>query len=62
MCVCCQNAKGGFFSESVTHFSNLPIAQKKKFQKTILNLKFRMNNTSMAGFEKRIALSEKSHL
>ena len=30
--------KGGFFSESAMYFSNL---QKKIFQKTILNLKFK---------------------
>ena len=31
-------AKGGFFSESAIRFSNL---QRKIFQKTILNLKFK---------------------
>ena len=33
-------SKGGFFSESEIRFSNLPISQKKLFQKTILSLKF----------------------
>ena len=33
-------AKGGFFSESATHFSNLPISKIKIFQKTILRLTF----------------------
>ena len=39
-------SKGGFFSESVIRFSNL---QKKIFQKTILNLKFKFpaNNTKL---------------
>ena len=64
-------SKGGFFSESVICFSNL---QKKIFQKTILNLKFKFpaNNSKVKfqgqdsfleyffwRFEKRIALSEK---
>ena len=33
-----QGTKGGFFSESAIHFSNL---QKEILQKTILNLKFK---------------------
>ena len=32
--------KGGFFSESVICFSNLPISKIKIFQKTSLSLKF----------------------
>ena len=35
-------AKGGLFSESAIHFSNLPISKEKIFQKTILNLKFKI--------------------
>ena len=37
-----QFCKGGFFSEGVICFSNLPISKKKIFQKTILNLKFKI--------------------
>ena len=33
--------KGGFFSESAIHFSNIQIS-KKIFQKTILSLKFKI--------------------
>ena len=41
--------KGGLFSESAIHFSNLPISKEKIFQKTILNLKFKFptNNSEV---------------
>ena len=75
--------KGGFFSERADSFFKSPNLQKKIFQKTILDLKFKipaLNSILLwAGilnfkfrivfwiiffwrFEKRIALSEKSHL
>ena len=38
-----DESKGGFFSESVIRFSNLPISIRKIFQKNILNLKFRIH-------------------
>ena len=34
--------KGGFFSESAIRFLDLQISKKKIFQKTILNLKFKI--------------------
>ena len=34
--------KGGFFSESAILFLDLQISKKKVFQKTILNLKFKI--------------------
>ena len=34
--------KGGFSSESVIRFSNLQISRKKIFQKTILDMKFKI--------------------
>ena len=36
-----MTTKGGFFSESVMCFLNLPISKIKIFQKTILHLKFK---------------------
>ena len=35
-------ANGGFFPESVIRFLDLQISKKKIFQKTILNLKFKI--------------------
>ena len=45
--LCHQFTKGGFFSESAIHFSDLQISKKNIFQKTILFLKFKfsVNNT-----------------
>ena len=70
-----ETPKGGFFSESAIRFLNLQISKKEIFQKTILNLKFKIPvhniilllfqvQDSFFGiffwrFEKRIELSEK---
>ena len=39
---CLLFTKGGFLSESAIRFSNLQISKKEIFQKTILNLKFKI--------------------
>ena len=53
-----DSTKGGFFSESAIRFSKLQISKKKIFQKTILNLKFKLpaNNTLLGNLNFKLRI------